>query len=245
MTTGEKIRYYRQLRHLTQDELGKKCLKPQDGKPNATIAGSTIRSYERGLLNPKPDTLKIIASALNVNWGDLISDDLTELKTLPSGEIEQSIGRIMTKYLESMDSNDIKLWISEQVQRRQHCGGEQAGRIADLIISEVTDQDKADMMVSVSRLTDIAPPEYADAAFAVLKSGFAAAIIEKAREKGLDVTLSEQEFDVWEKAFESENSSSKYTIGVDLDAEEALSLVESYVPEKENPPQDQEDPEAE
>ena len=240
MNTGEKIRYYRQLRHLTQDDLGKKCLKPQDGKPDATIAGSTIRSYERGSLNPKPETLKIIAAALGVYWTDLLGDDSREINVSIS-DVKEKSGYYMTKYLSMMDDQRVWLWISEQVQRYQKCGGEEAGKIADVIIKCVRNKEKADDLVSFSELTDIVPDDYKKAAFAVLQSGVVAALKELGTEKGLRVEPSFQEFDIWAKAYETENSRSEYTIGTDLTADEALEVLTSYNVEK--PSQDPDDPE--
>lgn len=60
-TIGERIREVRNERGLTQKALGEK----------AGIAEPTIRRYELGKLNPKVDTVKKIAAALNVPWYEL------------------------------------------------------------------------------------------------------------------------------------------------------------------------------
>nr|MBQ4456589.1 helix-turn-helix transcriptional regulator [Clostridia bacterium] len=184
MTTGEKIKYYRQLKHLTQDELGRKCVKPQEGKPDANIAGSTIRSYERGMLNPKPDTLKIIASALGVYWTDLLGDDSREMNVLFEAD-GQNASYYMTKYISLMDRDQIKNWIGEQVERHQRCGGDVAGKIADVLISCVEDSKKAKSLLSLFQYYDIISDELKAAAFAVLKSGVWSSIVKMADEKGL------------------------------------------------------------
>lgn len=72
----------------------------------------------------------------------------------------------------------------------------------------------------------------------------------KANQKGLSITPvkgHEDTFDVWEKAYETPDgsSSSSWAIGMDMTVDEVEKLVDTYTPEKENPPQDQEDPEAE
>lgn len=54
---GEKIRYLRKKRGLTQAELGRLC-----GMPD-----SQIRKYESGQISPKPETLKRVAGALQVS----------------------------------------------------------------------------------------------------------------------------------------------------------------------------------
>ena len=64
MTTGQLIRQYRKERHLTQKELGEKCLMPD----------SQIRQYETGRIVPKLDTLQRIAAALNVDISELLPD---------------------------------------------------------------------------------------------------------------------------------------------------------------------------
>lgn len=55
------IRYYRERAGLTQKELGDKC----------AIAEPTIRRYELGKLNPKYETLRKIADALNVSVDEI------------------------------------------------------------------------------------------------------------------------------------------------------------------------------
>ena len=53
---GQKIRFYRVHRHMTQKQLGQA----------AGIIEETIRKYEIGQRNPKPDQIKRIAEALGV-----------------------------------------------------------------------------------------------------------------------------------------------------------------------------------
>lgn len=61
MTVGERIHYCRVENHMTQKELGEKT----------GIDGATIGKYERGVLNPKFETLNRIAAALEVPWTTL------------------------------------------------------------------------------------------------------------------------------------------------------------------------------
>lgn len=63
MTIGENIKKYRTERGLTQKQLGEAC--------NPPMAESTIRQYELGFRNPKPDTLQKIATALGVSCYNL------------------------------------------------------------------------------------------------------------------------------------------------------------------------------
>lgn len=71
MTTNEKIKKIRKERGLTQKQLGELC----------GIAESTIRRYELGDLNPKLDTIKKIAYALNVTISELFPDNWNDAFT--------------------------------------------------------------------------------------------------------------------------------------------------------------------
>ncbi len=88
---GDKIRAYREFKGLNQIQLSKAC----------GINVSTIRKYELGLRNPKPDQLEKIANALGLNVsvfldfnietvGDVLSllfaiDDSVELQLTDHG----------------------------------------------------------------------------------------------------------------------------------------------------------------
>ncbi len=67
-TVGENIKRIRKEKGLTQKELAQKC----------GILYQTLGKYERGLLNPKIDTIKKIANALEVEGLELISLDAAE-----------------------------------------------------------------------------------------------------------------------------------------------------------------------
>ena len=67
MTVGEKIKFARQLRGMTQKELGLKV-----GFSEST-ADNRIRQYEMGKMKPKEDKLELIAEALEVDV-DALSD---------------------------------------------------------------------------------------------------------------------------------------------------------------------------
>ena len=66
MTTGKKIKLIRTFRGLTQKQLGDK----------AEIHEVAIRKYELGKNIPKPDQLRKIANALNVNVNSLAEFDI-------------------------------------------------------------------------------------------------------------------------------------------------------------------------
>lgn len=64
MTVGEKIKQARKKAGFTQVELGKKL----------GVSAAMINQYENGVRNPKWETLRNIAAALNVTTGSLIGD---------------------------------------------------------------------------------------------------------------------------------------------------------------------------
>lgn len=92
MKTGEKIRYYRELLELTQDEL-------------AIRAGyktrSSINKIEKGENDPSQKALKKIADALNVNPAILIDDT----KTPKNVSLSESMGQLDYDRLEALHQN--------------------------------------------------------------------------------------------------------------------------------------------
>ena len=75
MTTGEKILFQRKKAGLTQKKLGELCKMPD----------SQIRQYELGMVEPKLNTIRRIAAALNIplrelvdDWSMLSTEEITE-----------------------------------------------------------------------------------------------------------------------------------------------------------------------
>lgn len=66
MSIGEKIKFYRKEKNLTQKELGKLC----------GMNESQIRKYESDSINPKLETLTRISYALDVGINDLVMLDI-------------------------------------------------------------------------------------------------------------------------------------------------------------------------
>ncbi len=64
MTIGEKIKEIRIEKGLTQKTVGERC----------GVTDHVIRHYEKGLRNPKMNTLDKIASGLGVTFVELIRD---------------------------------------------------------------------------------------------------------------------------------------------------------------------------
>lgn len=68
MNIGNNIKRIREEKGMTQKELADKC----------NIIYQTIGKYERNLLNPKYETLRKIANALDINYLDLLDDKMRE-----------------------------------------------------------------------------------------------------------------------------------------------------------------------
>ncbi len=64
MTTGERILFQRKKARLTQKALGELCQMPD----------SQIRQYELGMVEPKMNTIRRIATALHIPISELIDD---------------------------------------------------------------------------------------------------------------------------------------------------------------------------
>ena len=66
MTTGEKIKYFRNMRGISQEMLGQL----------SGINSATINKYEYGIRNPKPDQLLKIANALGISINIFMDFDI-------------------------------------------------------------------------------------------------------------------------------------------------------------------------
>ncbi|MDE6747460.1 MAG: helix-turn-helix domain-containing protein [Lachnospiraceae bacterium] len=66
MTTGEKIKHFRNLRGISQETLGQL----------SGINSATIKKYEYGIRNPKPDQLMKIANALGISINVFMDFDI-------------------------------------------------------------------------------------------------------------------------------------------------------------------------
>ena len=66
MTTGEKIKHFRNLRCISQETLGQL----------SGINSATIKKYEYGIRNPKPDQLLKIANALGISINVFMDFDI-------------------------------------------------------------------------------------------------------------------------------------------------------------------------
>lgn len=74
MTTGEKIRYYRNLRGMSQETLGEL----------SGIHYATIKKYELGIRNPKPEQLLKISNALGISINVFLDLDISTVSDVLS-----------------------------------------------------------------------------------------------------------------------------------------------------------------
>ena len=72
MTTGEKIKYFRNMRGLSQETLGQL----------SGINSATIKKYEYGIRNPKLDQLLKIANALGISINIFMDFDIETVLSL-------------------------------------------------------------------------------------------------------------------------------------------------------------------
>lgn len=98
MTIGDKIRNYRKLAGLTQNELAQKC----------EVAEITIRQYEGNKRQPRIEQLIKIADALNISSNDLLGDE-QRTKIPYTYHLEEDLKRIGCRL--AWDEDDAYLWI--------------------------------------------------------------------------------------------------------------------------------------
>ncbi|KIR02741.1 hypothetical protein P261_01556 [Lachnospiraceae bacterium TWA4] len=108
---GDKIRSYREFKGYSQIELAKL----------SEINVGTIRKYELGIRNPKPDQLEKIASALGLNVsvfldlnvqtvGDVLSLLFTIDENIDLDLIENNDGTVGINFNDSTLQKFLKMW---------------------------------------------------------------------------------------------------------------------------------------
>lgn len=93
MTTGQRIKAARKNNKLTQKELAAKL----------GIAYQTLAQWENDLRNPKPDTLRRIAAALNVPLMELMELTSAEREQLERDALSQNDTNRLVDALEASD----------------------------------------------------------------------------------------------------------------------------------------------
>ena len=104
MTTGEKIKRARLDKGLTQKELGEKL---------GGISQQQIGQWETGKANPKIETLKRIADALQVGLWEIIELDEMDLETLKQ-EVPKMTSQLTPEGLEIFNSLPIETLNSDE-----------------------------------------------------------------------------------------------------------------------------------
>ena len=116
MKFSEKLRKYRLLRQITQKELGKRAL---EGKRDSAVR---INKYENGIIEPAPESMQILADALDVDVEALSSVDIAgdedriqalfDLEENRDLKIRRSEGKITLEFDTSKFTNDNSRWLS-------------------------------------------------------------------------------------------------------------------------------------
>ena len=96
MTVGEKIKYYRNIRGISQEMLGNL----------SGINPATIKKYEYGIRNPKPDQLLKITNALGISI-NLFMDFIPS--TIKLSFQNAAINQKLCTYLKAKQGADIPI----------------------------------------------------------------------------------------------------------------------------------------
>lgn len=106
MTTAEKIKFYRTGLSMTQKELAEKT----------GISEISIRKYEAGERNPKPEQLRKISSALEIGENVLIDIDLKNIQLETVGDLasilfmlKERLGMSLVNNINETDEEGIKI----------------------------------------------------------------------------------------------------------------------------------------
>lgn len=132
MPTGTKIKEIRKQKGLTQKQLGDLC----------GMADSAIRRYENGNANPKIETLKKIAAALEVPVSELFSIPLIKPR-----EAERKIAEEAEQIIDELEKDTTRMLDIEILQnfRKLNKSGqiEASKRVQELTeIPRYTEPDK-------------------------------------------------------------------------------------------------------
>ena len=95
---GDKVRYYRKLKNLTQSQLSERINKTEE----------TVSNIERGITSTGIELIQVLANALDVKTRDLFNEDdiiapyLDKEKIDLSLEIIRLLGSKSKKYMKSI-----------------------------------------------------------------------------------------------------------------------------------------------
>ena len=133
MTVGEKIKYYRNIRGISQEMLGNL----------SGINPATIKKYEYGIRNPKPDQLLKITNALGISINlfmdfdiETVSDVLSLLFKLEDEQVDMRFEAEKDENGEFIPST-IKLSFQNAAINQKLCTYLKAKQGADIPIEDV------------------------------------------------------------------------------------------------------------
>nr|WP_300839722.1 helix-turn-helix transcriptional regulator [uncultured Acetatifactor sp.] len=142
MTVAENIKRIRKEKHLTQKQLGEKC----------GMSESTLRQYEIGYRNPKIETIKKIADALEVGLWEIVELDQMDLDTRIQ-EIKKMVALLTPEGLEEFERLTIESINENQesIQKEQEEAAKKAPRAYIIENGKRVEVDKPIKFTSPSR----------------------------------------------------------------------------------------------
>ncbi len=134
MTIGQKIRKLRQEKGMTQKQLGEKL---------GQLSQQQIGQWETGKANPKIETLKKIAAALEINISEFLDDDYFDIATNEEPNAEENEIKFLDEKVMAIEkilkNNDIT---EKEKSTQLHNHIIQAEIIADMHKINVTNTNK-------------------------------------------------------------------------------------------------------
>lgn len=163
MTLGEKIKHIRKEKGLTQKELGDRL---------GGISQQQIGQWETGKANPKIETLKKIADALDMLLFEFLDDDLFDAATAHASEDNTMYEvKLLTKKIKSIEENSKlnteektkfiqDLYIQTEIMADLHLNNAEAGNkfLINQLFEKLNIEGQIKAIEQVEMLTKI--PEY-------------------------------------------------------------------------------------
>ena len=154
MTVAENIKRIRKEKHLTQKQLGEKC----------GMSESTLRQYEIGYRNPKIETIKKIADALEVGLWEIVELDQMDLDTRIQ-EIKKMISQLTPEGLKEFDrlTTEALNENQESIQKKQETTAVQSKEMLRAY-SRLNNAGRKEAVKRINELAEIPrytkPPEH-------------------------------------------------------------------------------------
>ena len=113
MTTGEKIKYFRNMRGISQETLGQL----------SGINSATIKKYEYGIRNPKPDQLLKIANALGISiniFMDFDIETVSDVLSLLLSFKDNLINKKLCTYMKALEIRENMINAKDQYSEEEY-----------------------------------------------------------------------------------------------------------------------------